>query len=404
AGAEDRGYVGRKITPSSGTASIVNNTSDPLLLPYGTPLSAPNRLDYALAEAIRVEPGAQVTAEVKQIKEVVLQTIMGVATKWQEIALPADISAEASLVDVWVQQPGGINQQWERRFQFRRAGSTSRVYTESYKPSEQLVIRFGNGIAGLIPPEGSTIQLKVWRTTGESTLIEGQSLRLVGQSDYIANNVKILAVTPIAGGAAAETTEEIRRGALYSTPYDEQVVWENDYITFIRRNIAGITWLKVWGELAQEKESGFDLEHIGRIYVSAYSDTKDQAQLEQIIITLLESTKDLNRRYTYVPVNRQPFTILLKGTIQQRQIPGDVKQAITTALDAKFGENAVSGATAVFGEATEIKEKDIWTEIDKLGVLVDFTIEIVGRIPAPKLKDYVFLDATASAFELEYQK
>ncbi|ENC6657566.1 hypothetical protein ABKY47_002012 [Aeromonas hydrophila] len=404
AGAEDRGYVGRKITPSSGTAKVVNDTEEPLLLPYGFPLSAPNRLDYILAEAIRVEPGKAINAEVRQLKEVIIQTVMGSPMKWMEIALPIGVSAEASQVDVWVQPPGGVNKQWEKRFQFRRADSSSRVYAESYKPSEQLVIRFGNGLTGMIPPEGSIIRLHVWCTKGESTLIEGQSLRLVGQTDYLTNSVKITSVTPIAGGAPAETTEEIRRGALYATPYDEQVVWENDYTTFIRQNITGITWLRVWGELAQEAESGFDLEHIGRIYVSAYSQTQSQERLKELIIKLLESTKDLNRRYSYVPVNRQPFTISLHGALQQRQNQEDVRQALIRALDARFGENAVSGATAVYGDAAEIYEKDIWTEIDKQGLLVDFTIEVVDRKPDPKLRDYVFLDAAVSDFKLEYQR
>lgn len=404
AGAEDRGYVGRKITPSSGAVRVENNTNEPLLLPYGFPLSAPNRLDYILAEAIRVEPGKSINAEVKQLKEVIIQTVMGAPMKWMEIALPIGVSAEASQVDVWVQPPGGINKQWEKRFQFRRADSSSRVYAESYKPTEQLVIRFGNGLTGMIPPEGSVIRLHVWCTKGESTLVEGQSLRLVGQSDYLTNSIKITSVTPIAGGAPAETTEEIRRGALYATPYDEQVVWENDYTTFIRQNITGITWLRVWGELAQEAESGFDLEHIGRIYVSAYSQTQSQERLKELIIKLLESTKDLNRRYSYVPVNRQPFIISLKGTIQQRQNQEDVRQALIRSLDARFGENSVSGATAVYGEAAEIYEKDIWTEIDKQGLLVDFTIEVVDRKPDPKLRDYVFLDAATSDFKLEYQR
>lgn len=403
AGAEDRGYVGRKITPSSGTVRITNNTGAPLLLPYGQSLSAPNRLPYALAEAVRVEVGATVQAIGKQMEEVVLQTVMGAEVKWLEIALPIGITAKASQVDVWVEPPGGVNRQWEKRFQFRRADKNSRVYAESYKPSEQLVIRFGNGLTGMIPPEGSIIRLHVWCTEGDSTLIEGQKLQLVGKTEDVTSKVAITTVTPIAGGAAAETTEEIRRGALYSTPYDNQIVWDNDYITFIRANLTGITWVNVWGEVQQEKESGYSLENIGRIFVSAYSATRTQAQLEEQIIKLFESTKELNRRYSYVPVNRQPFTIRLKGSITQRQNKEDVQQQIVSALTERFGEDSVAGATAVYGEGGEIYEKDIWTAIDGLGLLVDFTIEVIGRVPVAKLRDYVFLDAVASDYQLEYR-
>lgn len=403
AGAEDRGYVGRKITPSSGKIRIENKTKDPLLLPFGHPLDAPNRLDYVLAEAVRVEPGQQVEAEIRQLKEVVLQTTMGAPVKWLEIALPIGITAEAAQVDVWVEPLGGINRQWEKRYQFRRADGTSRVYTESYKPSEQLVIRFGNGLTGMIPPEGSIIRLHVWCTKGESTLIEGQALKLSGQPEHLASAIKITTATPIAGGAPAETTEEIRSGALYSTPYDEQIVWDNDYITFIRKNIPGVTWVNVWGELLQEKESGHDLHNVNRIFISAYSPIHSQAQLEEKIITLLNTTKELNRRHTYVLVNRQPFTISLNGTLQSRQNKEDVRQAIIRALNERFGENSLAVTTGNYGDRAEIYEKDIWTEIDRLGLLVDFTLEVVGRNQAPKLRDYVFLDAEVSVYNLGYQ-
>lgn len=404
AGAEDRGYVGRKITPSSGRVRIANNTTDSLMLPKGHPLASPNRLDYILAEAVRIAPGKAMEAEIKQLKEIVLQTTMGTPVKWMEIALPIGVTAEAAQVDVWVQPPGGVNKQWEKRYQFRRATPDSRVYMESYKPTEQLVIRFGNGISGQIPPEGSIISLHVWCTKGESTLIEGQPLRLAGQSEQLTASVQISTITPIAGGAPAETTEEIRRGALYSTQFDDQIVWDNDYVTFIRNNIPGLAWCRVWGELAQEKESGYAIYNIGRIFISAYSPTQSQEWLEAKIIKLFESTKELNRRHTYVKVNRQPFTILLNGTIPQRQNKEDVRQALIRALNKRFGEDAVAGSTATYETAEEIFEKDIWTEIDNQGQLVDFTLKVVGRVGSPKLRDYVFLDAAASTFNLEFHK
>lgn len=401
AGAEDRGYVGGKVMPSTGKARITNNTSTVMSLPFGTPLVGPNQLDYILAEAVRLEPGMSIEAEISQLVEVAMTTTVTAETKWLEIALPKAVTAKASEVEVWVEPPRQTSQRWEKRFMFRRGSPTSRIYTESYKPTEQLVVRFGNGLAGMIPPLGSVIRLVVWCSEGETALLEGQSLTLADESDFLKEGIKIVTTTPIAGGQAAESTEAIRRGALYTTPYDDQVVWDNDFVTFIQRNISGLTWVKVWGEAEQEKECGYDLEHIGRIYVSAYSPTQSQERLGEIIIKLLESTKDLNRRYSYVPVNRQPFTISLKGEILLRQNQESVRQTLIAALNERFGENTIVGALS---ENHEIYQKDIWTEIDNLGLLEDFTIEIVGRNHNPKLRDYVFLDAVASDFVLEYRK
>lgn len=404
AGAEDRGYVGGKVMPSTGKASITNNTDSVQTFAFGTPVTGPNQLDYILAEAVRIEPGVTLEVEISQLTEVVMTTTVMTETKWLEIALPKDVTAKASEVEVWVEQPRQASRRWDKRFMFRRGTPTSCIYTESYKPTEQLVVRFGNGLVGKIPPPGSIIRLVVWCSEGETTLLDGQSLTLADESDYLKGGVSIVTKTPISGGQAAESTEDIRRGALYATPFDEQVVWDNDYVEFIQRNISGLTWIRAWGEAEQEKESGFDLEHIGRIYVSAYSPTQSQERLDEMITKLLISTKDLNRRYKYVPVNRQPFTIALKGTIQQRQNQEDVRQALIRALNERFGENAVAGATELHGDADEIYEKDIWIEINEQGLLVDFTIEVVGRTPTPKLRDYVFLDAAASDFVLEYQR
>lgn len=402
AGAEDRGYVGGKVMPSTGKASITNNTDSVQTFAFGTPVDGPNQLDYILAEAVRIEPGVTLEVEVSQLTEVVMTTTVTAETKWLEIALPKAVTAKASEVEVWVEPPRQTSQRWEKRFMFRRGTPTSRIYTESYKPTEQLVVRFGNGLAGMIPPLNSIIRLVVWCSEGETALLEGQPLTLAAESDFLKEGIKIVTTTPIAGGQSAESTEAIRRGALYATQYDQQVVWDSDYAKYINDNISGLVWLKVWGETQQEKESGFNVDNINRIFISAYSDTQSQERLEERIAALFSRGAEFNTRYSYVRVNRQPFTLLLNGSIPNRQRQDAVKLSLITMLTNKFGENAAPGSVAGQSSTKEIFEKDIWTAIDELGLLTEFTIKLVGRIEQPKLKDYVFLDAVGSTFNLEY--
>lgn len=400
AAAEDRGYVGRKVTPSSGKVLVTNNTGGVLLLPYGTPLTAPNQLEYVVTQASQLQPGDNLEVEIAQLTEVIVSTTISEEQKWLEILLPLDLSAKATRVEVHVTPPGKPQALWEKRYQFRRAGPESRVYTEFYKATEQLGIRFGNGISGLIPPAGSEVQLTVWCSVGDSTLVEGQPMELDGQDEAIKSAVVIRTSTPIAGGAAGESTEDVRKGALYVTPYDEQIVWDNDYRHFIRANIPNLSWLQVWGEVQQERVTGFDIANIGRIFISAYSPEVSAARLEEQILALFEGTKELNRRYSFVIPNRQPFTLALSGVLYPRQQAESVRQALVAALDALFGENAV-GADA--NNERSILEKDIWGAIDDLGILQDFTIELVGRVPVANPGDYVFLDAVASTFDLRYE-
>lgn len=403
AAAEDRGYVGRLITPSTGKVRITNNTANTVSLPYGTPLTAPNRLHYVLYEAAQLDPGESLEVKVAQLEEKVLTTSITAEQKWLELLLTKDMTKAAAQVDVYVALPNRPKEQWEKRYQFRRADGEDAVYTEFYKPTEQLGIRFGNGLSGRIPPVGSVITLSVWCTQGDSTLIEGQKMALDSLDDALVAGVAIVTTTSIVGGAAGESTEEVRKGALYSTAYDEQIVWDNDYRHFINQHIPDLIWLNIWGETAQEKESGYNLDNINRIFFSAYSDTKSQAQLEDEILTLFESNHELNRRYRYVPVLRSPFTITVNGIMSSRQQAEIVRLAMIETLDKAFGEDAVASKRAGVDDDPTIYEKDIWAELKALGNVIEFTLTVDNQERSPLLNEYVFLDAANSTFNLEYK-
>lgn len=397
AAAEDRGYVGRKITPSTGKISITNNTGSALLLPYGSTITAPNRLPYILAESVRVENGETLITSLSQLEEKTFTTTVTAEQKWLEILLSKDVTAEAAVVDVLVTLPNKAEEQWEKRFMFRGATPLSQYYTEFYKPTEQLGIRFGNGVSGRIPSIGSVITLDVWCTKGDTTLMEGQELTFDDLSADLSALVKVVTTTPITGGAAGESTEEIRAGALYATPYDEQIVWNNDYQQYIRNNMGDLSWLRVWGEVQQENESGYNLNNIGRIYISAYSPDVSQTLLGERILALFATTKELNRRYTYVPCNLCPFTITVNGIIGARQQKETVAQAVQLMLKDTFGRDITTD------QDTDILEKDIWAEINNLNVLVDFKIIVSNKKANPLLADYIYLDEVNSVYNMEYE-
>ncbi len=411
AAAEDRGYVGRMITPSIGKVKVTNKLTSPISLPYGTPINAPNRLPYVLYEAVKLDPGESQVVSAAQLEEKVLTTSITAEQKWLELLLSKEISQAASKVDVYVTEPKRPAEQWEKRYQFRRADGEARVYTEFYKPTEQLGVRFGNGLSGKIPPVGSVITLNVWCTKGDSTLIEGQKMSLNSVNDALVAGVEIVSATSIVGGAAGESTEEVRKGALYATAYDEQIVWDNDYRHFITTHIPDLIWLNVWGETAQEKETGYDLDNLNRIFFSAYSAKKDQATLEAEILALFESNHELNRRYRYVPVQRRPFTITLNGIMSGRQQADVVRQSMIDTLTKAFGEDAIanknnSTSTSQSGSSsndTTIYEKDIWGVLRELDNVIEFTLSVDNQSRNALLNEYVFLDAANSTYNLEYK-
>ena len=99
------------------------------------------------------------------------------------------------------------------------ATSTSKVYVEFYKPTDQLGVRFGDGTIGMILPVGATIKLKVWCSNGDITL--GQPgpypvKRACFPADYITAKTE----TSITGGTDVESIEATRNRAMYYLSYD----------------------------------------------------------------------------------------------------------------------------------------------------------------------------------------
>lgn len=396
AAAEDKGFIGRRVSPSTGEISIKNKTGNVVAVPKDSVLISTASRQYVTVNSIKLAPNATINTWISQLVLKKFTVNVAEEVKFLEVLLPKSVTAITHRVDVYVTTRSGALQLWEKRYMFRRATSSSQVYTEFYKPSEQLGIRFGNGINGKIPSQGSTIVLKVWTTDGDTTLIDNQKLEIVGDMVYINDKLDIKTITPITGGAASASDNEIRSGALYVTSYDEQIVWDDDYPFFIKQNIANLLWCRAWGEQEQEDETGLvDLDNINRIFVSGFSSKQEQAQLSKSIIDLLVSTKYLNKRYCYVEANDRPFTIELVGTVTGAHDLVQVEKVVKDAINEVYGRIPTKDRTDL------ILEKDVNNLVDELELFHDFSIK--WNFPKNiKLNDYIYIDAEQSVFKINY--
>ncbi|HEY3591754.1 MAG TPA: bleomycin hydrolase [Buttiauxella sp.] len=398
AAAADRSYVPRPITPSTGRARIVNKSDRRLQLPVYSPLISNSQLVYVTMTSIDVNVGEDAVFTVSQMDREEASKFVDTEKDWLEVILPKDVTAECFKVTVYV-SIGGEKTEWEKSTQFRSANSTTKCYTEFYKPTEQIGFRFGDGVTGMRPPEGSTIILDIWRTKGETTLVEGQKLTPIDELATIASVVNIATIEPITGGAPAETTEETRQRAQYMTAYDEQIVWGGDYAYFINTKIGGITFLRVWGESEQEKAMGVvDLRNINRIFISAHKPGVTQEQMEAMVYSELETIPDkLNKHFSYMPINPLPFTIEFAGKVSANDVPEDIVIALKAKLEERFGINSTK-------LENRILLKDIWTFIDGLKLVMEFEFEAIGLTPGNQLNDFVYLDTENSTVEITYSK
>ncbi|MGL4899802.1 MAG: hypothetical protein ACRC4U_07010, partial [Shewanella sp.] len=397
AAAEDRGYIGRKATPSKGLVSISNYSGATVSIPNNTPLISAASVSYVTVGAVNILAGQTRQVPITQLVLKRFTSTVVSADKFMEIILPKEVSANTHKIDVSVAGVSGGSSLWEKRYMFRRTTSKDRVYTEFYRPTEQIGIRFGNGINGMIPAEGSTITLDVWETEGVTTLLDGQKLEITGTLASANEFLSIVTDTSITGGAPAESAEETRSGALYITPFDNQIAWEDDYAHFVRANLANIVWINAWGEQEQEEQDGAtNIENINTIFVSAFSDVVDQAALGADIVQLLIDTSYLNKRYVYRPVNECPFTITVTGKATGDKDLVHVAQVMRLRLADLFGR------TPLEIKKGAILEKDVNQALRDLNLLYDFSVSWTGYPSSILLNDYVYLDADNSVFNLEY--
>lgn len=397
AAAEDKGYIGRKIMPSTGTAKITNLTDSVLSLPRETPLISSAAVEYITINAIEIPARATVNVPVSQLVLRTFRVPVVQEKKFLEAILPKDVTAKTHKVEVYVSPPNGGAELWEKRYMFRRTGDRDKCYAELYKSTDQLGIRFGDGINGKIPSAGSDITLKAWTTEGDTTLIDNQTLEITGSLAYLNDFMEIKTLTPIVGGAKAESDEETRAGALYVTPFDNQIVWDDDYSHFIKQNVANIIWVVAWGEQEQEKQAGApSLDYINKIFISAYSTKLEQAQLSEIIVELLSGTDYLNKRYQYVPAKDRPFKITITGTATGDKDLVQVKKVIKESIAAIYGRKPT------LERPKEILEKEVNALVKGLNLLHDFSLNW-GQYPKNiLLEDYIFIDTDLSEINIRY--
>lgn len=209
AAAETNSYVGTKPTPSSGMIEITATSEDaPAVIPKNMPLISDDQYPYMTMDVCRLVDGTG-TVEVAQLEIQEVTYTVTAAKEFLEVVLSKALTAVCYKLEVFVTTDGKTTQ-WSSSTMFRLAGSKSQVYVEFYKPSEQLGVRFGDGLIGQIPPEGSTITLKVWCTNGDITLVAGQNLTPVDSAANLANLISVKTTTPITAGTDAETTEITR--------------------------------------------------------------------------------------------------------------------------------------------------------------------------------------------------
>lgn len=395
ASAESRGYVGRKAQPSVGTARITNNTNARISASSLMQVTAANQVPYTVLDHIDLARGESVILPLSQVEIESLSYVVEAEQSWLTVLIPAEYTERLHKMVVRVD-----GEEWASSFMFRNAIEDSEVYMESYKSTDQYTLRFGNGINGKRPAAGSKIEVDLWLTLGETTLLDGQKLTIKETQSlpFKTSDLTIVTETQIIGGEEPEDIESIRAGAMYSSIYDNQVAWDGDYNGLIRANISKLVWVSSWGEKQQEKLMGKkDAKNINRIFISAYSSTKSDDVLGEEILALFAGKEGYNETYHIAQRQDAPITVHVTGKVRDSYNTSDGQKAIIDALEALYGKD--------IKKKSGVYLKDIWSAVnsvaDSNGVY-DFSVTATGILDQVPVDTYQYIDAANSVVELDY--
>lgn len=398
---EDREYIPRKRTPASGLMRITNMGTVAMSLPIHTPFLSGSQLDYLTTATVTIQPGLSADVPISQMEKETITLKITQETPFFEHLLSKDQTLRLKAFDVYLNTDGNGYVLWSLRRMFRNAKPTDTVYDEFYSHAGQTGIRFGNGIFGTIPPINTNVKIDLWLTEGETTLLSGQQLSVVGEIlDSAGEAIDITAVTigAVDGGGAEEGLEEIRRNLHYWQIYLDKLIWDDDYAYFLRKMFDNIVWVNVWGEEEQEAASGFNVQNINKIFVSAYAPGNTDLSIDTM--NLFADVRLLNRKFQWVAPVFSTFTLAITGKVARTTIIDEARQKIVTALTEAYGKDSPARKDAVYVH-------EIYRLIEATGYFPTdtgtfFQVVSAGTIQATQLQEMVHIDLAATTITLTY--
>ena len=399
--AEDRGYLPRPPKPSSGTATITNKGAETLIVPASQPFQSNKGIPYLTQAIVTIQPGDAATVSIIQAEKTEVLASISESVPFFEILFDPALTSKIYAVDVYADiQDGAGETKWSLARMFSNSDETSLVYDLFYSHAGQIGVRFGNGIFGHQPPAGSAIRCVLWATLGDTSLLFGQALHIIGTLlDIVgaAAAVTIETTNIISGGSSAEGTEELRRNLIYWPVYHDEFVWREDYVFFLKRRLPGILWLKVWGEAEAEIEAGeFDQSFINTIFVSAYSPSMASASLWAQISEAFSSVKIFNRKFRWIEPSFRTFNLSVTGKISREFSSVTAIAAIEAALLTAYGKDSPARKDTYF-------LKDVYKIVNDTGFFssagASFEVSMSGPAGTTLLNEMLCLGLTTITLE-----
>jgi hypothetical protein len=394
---EDENYIPLRAVPSSGSCVVTNNGISGIEISARHPFESSSQIMYSCDDPISLGPGESGTYSFSQMTQTSYNHTVTEEKAFFEIFFDKGLSEKICGIDVYVD-----GEKWELATKFQNVSPEDKVYDEFYSHTDQAGIRFGNGIFGKIPDVGSVVTVKLFITDGDTYLAGDQSLDIIGEVIGLDGNpvdVSVRTSGEISGGSAMEDKESIRRNLQYWPIYNQQLVWDEDYKYYLRRNFPNLTWINVWGEKEAEQQAGsMSLDFINTIFVSAYESGGADVSAD-IIESLEQVAAKLNRRFQWVAPVPVTFSVAVTGKVTKARNLAEVSLAIESILESNYGPDSSS-------RKNEVYINDIYQLIDSTGYFSGagerFSVVTSGDTEADLLEDFVAIDMAATSISIAY--
>ncbi|CCO46640.1 BplA [Vibrio nigripulchritudo SOn1] len=389
--AEDRQYLSRKASPSRGKIKVRNTTNLAQSVTANFPIVSDDQIYYVIDESVYIQAGEEVVVNGSQVKHQELTFSVDKEEPFLEYEFGRDISVRLNKFRVFVDMGNGF-EKWLSTNRFRNSRA-DKVFDEFYSHTDQVGIRFGNNVFGLIPPKGSKVRVELWLTEGDIKLMPNQSLIPV---DDAVEGLEFETSSVFTGGVEREGTEELKKNALYYPLYDDNHVWDNDYLFYIKQNFPEVIWAKVWGEEEQEKMDGLlKEENRNKIFICAYAPNNPDIG-RQITDTMKQKIPQFNLIFQYVPVNILTFNVKVSGKLLRTVTISAARKLIADVLWENYGRDSSK-------RKPKALKKDFYRLMSNLNVFEngdDIEVEISGHPTPSDLTQMIHIDLDESLSKL----
>jgi hypothetical protein len=354
--------------PCIAIITVTNGGEHSLTILSGRVLRDQNGRMWQVSTGTNLLPGSVGTIVARQVELRTLSHTVAMNQPFYSIELPdPDVGymAEVSVTG------------WEYAPEFCNVLDGDLIYHIQTDENQVISLMFGvNGLAGLQPATGSTINISIYDTEGDISPSLGMAFYFEYNDVTEQATMALSEVTQVGESPMSITT--MREVCSHPGIYSENAVYLSNFDFLVRKKLGDVTYLNVWNELKEEQVRGPDVDHMNKLFVAVMKAGVSQGAL-QSEITLIIKTADDSYRLKFVPVIEKSVPLKLTLYVPSTYDSAAIKQAVQALILANYGRDS---DWAKHGEA-KILKKDLYDLLRKnvpalTQRIADISVDMIG--------------------------